>query len=237
MEYVGTAYAGFQRQPGKVTVQTTLEAAIAAVTQEQVRVVGSGRTDAGAHAAEQVIAFSTRSALPLDVLRRAINVYLPADIVITSSAEVASDFHPRFDASSRVYRYLIWNRPERSPFWSGRAAHVKARLEESAMNLAAKHLIGAHDFGAFVPATGKSAVRTMFRADCRRDGHLVAIELEASGFMRQMVRSIAGTLIRVGLGKLSVEEFGAVLQSGDRARAATTAPSHGLYLVQVKYER
>ena len=217
-------------------MQGTLEQAIESITGGKPSVVGSGRTDAGAHALGQIVAFSTESTLGVDVLRRALNATLPADIAVTSAHEVRWDFHPRFDASSRVYRYVIWNRPIRSPFWQGRAPHVKPYLDVGAMHQAAQHLTGTHDFGAFVPRnlTG-SRTRTIYRAECRREGDVVLIELEADGFMRQMVRSVVGTLVRVGLGKIGSAEFYDILASLDRKRAATTAPASGLYLVDVHY--
>lgn len=236
VEYVGTGYAGFQRQPGKVTVQATLEKAISAVTQEDVRVVGSGRTDAGAHAVHQVVAFSTSSALPAETLHRAINAHLPADVAVMSARDVADDFHPRFDATSRTYRYLIWNRETRSPFWRERAAHVSRPLDERAMNAAAQALIGTHDFASFVPtALEGSHERRMDSARCWRDGDLVIVELQGSGFMRQMVRSIVGTLLRVGLGKSSPAAVGEILASRNHELAGTTAPACGLYLYDVHY--
>jgi len=217
-------------------VQATLEQAIESITGGKPSVVASGRTDAGAHALRQVVAFSTETKLGTDVLRRALNATLPADIAVTSAQEVRSDFHPRFDASSRVYRYVIWNRPVRSPFWHGRAAHVKPYLDVGAMHEAARHLTGTHDFGAFVPRNlAGSRTRTVYRAECRRDGDVVLIELEGDGFMRQMVRSIVGTLVRVGLGKIGSAEFRGILASLDRKRAATTAPAAGLYLAEVRY--
>ncbi len=197
---------------------------------------GSGRTDAGAHARGQVVAFATGSALSAEVLLRAINTYLPQDVNIIEAEEVDLDFHPRFDAQSRTYQYVIWNRAIRSPFWLGRSAHVRARLNVDLMSRAAALLVGARDFGAFVASSARgSRQRLMYRAECGRQGDLVILELEASGFMRQMVRSIAGTLIEVGLGKTSTSQFGEILESGDRARAATTAPACGLYLMHVRY--
>jgi tRNA pseudouridine38-40 synthase len=236
VEYLGTAYSGFQRQPGKVTVQATLEEAVASVVGERTTVVGSGRTDAGAHALHQVVAFSTESALPPSRLQAALNAHLPDDIAVVEASEERPDYHPRFDAARRVYRYLIWNREVRSPFWSSRAAHVRRRLDEHAMAEAAKALIGEHDFSAFVEANdpGKRT-RTMYDARCWRDGDMVIVELCATGFMRQMVRSIAGTLIRVGRGQLSPQALGSVLESRDRTRAGDTAPAYGLYLIDVQY--
>lgn len=236
VEYVGTAYAGFQRQPGKVTVQSALEHAIEAATGERVRLIGSGRTDAGAHAYGQVVAFSTSSALPPDKLSRAINAHLPDDIAVWRAGAVSDSFHPRFDARSRTYRYVIWNRPIRSPFVARRAAHVKQPLDVEAMDAAAALLAGSHDFGAFIPvATSGDRRRTVFEAQCWRDGALVQFEIEASGYMRQMIRSMAGTLILVGSGRLTVDGFRDVLLAADRRHRGPTAPAHGLYLVRVRY--
>jgi tRNA pseudouridine38-40 synthase len=218
-------------------VQAALEQAIGKVTQEdEVKLVASGRTDAGAHALQQVVAFSTGSRLAPDVLRRAVNAHLPRSIAVTHVQEMPADFHPRYDATSRIYRYLIWNRPVRSPFWEERAAHVPRPLNETAMQRAASLLVGQHDFGAFVPVNHVgSRRRMMYRAECRREGALVILELEASGFMRQMVRTIAGTLIWVGLGQIDSAEFQRILQSADRTAAAQTAPARGLYLHSVLY--
>ncbi len=235
-EYLGTAYAGFQRQPGKVTVQGVLEATVERVTGAHAAVTGAGRTDAGAHALGQVVAFSTASTLSAETLRQALNAHLPADIRLVSVDDAPESFHPRHDAVSRRYRYLIWNREPASPFWTGRAALVRRPLDESRMRRAAQSLVGEHDFSAFVAsaATG-SRVRRMYTADVSRHGDLVIVELEANGFMRQMVRSIVGTLIMIGSGTFQDTDLGAILWSKDRSTAGTTAPAHGLYLVDVRY--
>jgi tRNA pseudouridine38-40 synthase len=217
-------------------VQVVLEEAVEAVTQERTLVVGSGRTDAGAHALGQVVAFSTSSALPAETLVRAINAHLPFDIAIVDARDADPAFHPRFDADSRVYRYLIWNRAVRSPHWHGRAMYVPVRLDVAAMDEAARRLVGRHDFSAFVPnQQDGSRVRTVTAASVRRDGDLVVFEIEASGFMRQMVRSMAGTLIRIGRGTLQAAEISHILESKERSMAGDTAPAHGLYLVDVHY--
>jgi tRNA pseudouridine38-40 synthase len=217
-------------------VQTTLEGAILAATQENVRVIGAGRTDAGAHALCQVVAFDTCSVLSPEILLRAVNAHLPRDIAVTSACRTHATFHPRYDAISRVYRYLIFNRPVRSPMWERRAAHLKPHLDVASMDQAAQQLRGRHDFSAF---TGVSAVsdrsRMMYAAGCRRDDDLVTLEFEAQGFMRQMVRSLAGTLVEVGLGKLSIGEFVRILRTRDRMLAGRTMPARGLYLVAVKF--
>jgi tRNA pseudouridine38-40 synthase len=218
-------------------VQATLEDALSRVTQEDIHVIGAGRTDAGAHALCQVVAFSTESRLRPEVLQRAANAMLPRDVVISRASEVALDFHPRFDATSRTYRYLIWNRPVRSPFWEGRGAHVKPHLDERAMHAAAQCLVGRLDLGSFVPANfSGSRERSVWSARCWRDDAIVVIDLEAEGFMRQMVRSIAGTLVDVGRGKIGESEFRKIVLARDRTQAGKTAPAHGLYLMSVLYD-
>lgn len=218
-------------------MQATLEDALSCVTQEEIHVVGSGRTDAGAHAVCQVVAFSTQSMHSPQVLQRAANAVLPRSVAITSAREVPSAFHPRFDANSRAYRYVIWNRPVRSPFWEGRGAHVKPHLDESAMHDAMQRLVGHHDFASFIPANfDGSRERTVWSARCWRDGWTVNLQIEAEGFMRQMVRSIAGTLVDVGRGKIDGQEFGRIIEARDRRQAGRTAPAHGLYLMSVRYD-
>jgi tRNA pseudouridine38-40 synthase len=217
-------------------VQGTLEQALAAITGEDVHITGSGRTDAGAHAVGQVIAFDTESSLSADTFRRALNAHLPWDISVVASTEAAAEFHPRFDAAARAYRYLIWNRPERSPFWRGRAYHIPAPLDVAAMSAALDRLVGLRDMSSFVPMrTEGSRTRQIFGATCVRDGDVIEITLTASGFMRQMVRAIVGTVIQVGRGTMTVNEFEAVAASGSRLLAGDTAPAEGLYLVEVVY--
>lgn len=236
VEYVGTAYVGFQRQPGAMSVQGALESAVKAVTGETVTVSASGRTDAGAHALAQIVSFTTASAMPSQDVCHALNAHLPNDIAVIYARDVAPSFHPRFDADRRTYRYLIWNRPIRSPFWRERAAHIRKALDVAVMDQAAGTLIGRLDVRAFVPSRlDGEKVRQVHAARCWREDDLVLIELEASGFMRQMVRAIAGTLIRVGQGSLSLDGFASVVAAGERHAAGETAPACGLYLVRVNY--
>jgi tRNA pseudouridine38-40 synthase len=219
-----------------MTVQQVLEEAIGAVTQEDVRTTGSGRTDAGAHALGQVFTFASATRLPAEALRRAVNARLPYDISLKDAADASENFHPRHSARARTYRYLIWNRPARSPFWADRATHIPVPLDHELMHEACQLLVGNHDFSSFVPVhQGANRTRTIIGASCSRDGDLVTIELEANSFMRQMIRSIAGTLIRVGLKKASIGDFADVLESRTRTQAGDTAPAHGLYLVSVQY--
>lgn len=198
---------------------------------------GSGRTDAGAHAYGQVIAFDTECTLSTDVLQRAINACLPRSIAVSSLQEVHPEFHPRYDASGRTYRYMIWNGPERSPFWVGRAAQVYPRLDERLMQNAADILIGTHDFSSFVASVvDGSRIRTITAVHCRRDGHLLTVDIRGSGFMKQMIRTIVGTLIRAGTGCLTPEDMRRILNARDRTSAADTAPAAGLYLMSVHYD-
>lgn len=217
-------------------MQSVLEETIEKVTQERVRVLASGRTDAGAHACGQVVAFDTRSALRTEVLGRALNATLPMDVSIISTQEALPDFHPRFDATSRTYRYVIHNRRVRSPFWHGRSAHIGHHVDDNAMNQGAGHLVGTHDFGAFAPAAlGGSHVRTIFDVRAHRHGDLVMTDVRANGFMRQMVRSIMGTLVEVGTGRALPGVVGSVLSSRDRSQAGNSLPACGLYLIEVHY--
>jgi tRNA pseudouridine38-40 synthase len=234
---MGTRFAGFQRQPGKLTVQGELERALMAVTGERTGIVASGRTDAGAHSLGQVVAFSTESALSADTFRRALNAHLPDDITVARTDDAPPGFHPRFAARRRTYRYLVFNRAERSPFYRDRALHIATPLDVSRIEEALQLLVGRRDVSAFVPVQANgNRERYIYAASCRRDGDLVSITLEASGFMRQMVRSIVGTVIRVGRGKLSVSDFAEIMRSGRRELAGDTAPAHGLYLAEVLYD-
>lgn len=236
VEYAGTAYAGFQRQPHEETVQGVLERAIQQITGEEVNLTAAGRTDAGAHAVYQVISFTSGTSLAAESLTRALNAHLPPDIAVTCTREVPDAFHPRFDACSRTYRYLIWNREQRSPLWLNRAAYVRRPLEADRMDAASRHLLGEHDFSAFTwNQERENRTRRMQDARCWREGHLVIVELRASGFLKQMVRSIAGTLIEVGKGRLEPDALPSILASRDRERAGETAPACGLYLVNVEY--
>jgi len=217
-------------------VQKTLEEAIAKVVGAETQVLAAGRTDAGAHAVANVISFNTASELPVETLQRAINAYLPLDIAISSAQEVSQHFHPRFDAVSRTYRYLMWNSPIRSPLMHSRSAHVKPPLREDAMHEAAQCLLGRHDFSSFTPsAESPSTDRAIYRALCWREGNLIHVELEGTGFMRQMVRAIVGTLVDVGRGRLSIGDFRRILSSADRTKACETMPAQGLYLMRVTY--
>ena len=236
VEYDGTDYAGFQIQKSKRTIQGEIERALARVTQEEIRIVGAGRTDAGVHARGQVIAFRTTWQRSLRELQRALNAVLPRDIAVRELALAAEDFHPRFSAVSREYRYTIWNAPVRSPLVGRFAYHFPWPLDVAAMNEAASVLVGTHDFASFGrPPKGENTVRTVYQAKCTREGSFVYLDIVANAFLRRMVRSIVGTLLEVGTGKLFPADFREILEATDRRRASPPAPAHGLCLMKVNY--
>lgn len=239
--YDGTDFLGFQRQAGGPTVQGVLEDAIASLTGEQVRVLGAGRTDAGVHAAGQVIAFRTGSRIPVERWPYALNSRLPPSVVVQEAAEAPEGFHPRRDAVAKVYQYTIWNAPFPCPFWSRWALHVPPPLDVDAMARAAAVLVGRHDFAAFRAAGStpvKSTVRHLMELvveRCPQEPRCVRIVARADGFLYHMVRNIAGTLLLVGQGRRPPEWVAEVLAGRRREAAGPTAPAHGLCLVRVEY--
>jgi len=238
VEYDGTEFHGWQLQPDRRTVQGTLETALARLLGQPIRVAAAGRTDAGVHAAGQVVCFHSARQLPLATLRRALNALTPDDLTVCAADTVPDDFDARRAARSRRYVYRIWNRPEPSPFWRRYAWHVPRALDRAAMQSAADALVGEHDFSSF-RATGCAAahpVRRVLRSALERRGALLAYEIEATAFLRHMVRNIVGTLVEVGQGRRSAD-FAALLAARDRGLAAATAPAHGLCLVEIRYDR
>ncbi len=237
--YDGTDFHGFQRQKGLRTVQEELERTLTILLGHPVQLKAAGRTDAGVHAEGQVVSFWTNCPIPTERLPIALNGLLPPDIVAKRATEVPPDFHPRFDATSRVYRYLIDNRPIPSILLRRYAWHIPEPLDIAAMREAASCLIGVHDFASFHASGSElgSTVREMKRiAITRRDG-VTAITMEANAFLYHMARIIVGTLVEIGKGKRPPEEVCAILNARDRSVAGKTAPAHGLCLLQVKYGR
>lgn len=239
LEYDGAAFEGWQVQRGAHrTVQGALEAAVAQVTGETVRVHGAGRTDSGVHAEAQVASVALVSAREPEVLRRALAGVLPDDVVVRACAAVPDDFHPRFDALRKLYRYRIWNGAERSPLRRARWHWLRAPLDVQAMQRAALALEGEHDFAAFQAAGTDVAtsVRRLERLEVRGTaGAEIELDAEGSGFLRHMVRILTGTLIEVGLGRRAPESMTGLLEGRDRTQAGKTAPAHGLTLVRVDY--
>ena len=246
VEYDGTDYLGFQVQAQGATIQGEIERALAAVTQEEIRIIGAGRTDAGVHAQGQVIAFSTAWRHSVEELQRALNAVLPKDIAVRELRPVAEGFHPRFDAVSREYRYTIFSQPLRSPLARRFAHHFPPPLHPpksggerggiAAMNEAAGVLVGSHDFAAFGRAPqGDNTVREVYQARWTQEEPFVYFDIVANAFLYRMVRSLVGTLLLVGAGELSPVGFEEILRSADRSRAGQVAPAHGLCLMKENY--
>jgi len=236
IEYDGTDYFGFQLQAEGRTIQGELERALAEVTRRETRVVGAGRTDSGVHAVGQVISFVPQWKHSLSDLQRAMNALLPDDIAVHQMAWVADDFHPRFSALSREYRYTILNQPLRSPLARRFAYHYLKPLDVEAMARAARCLVGSQDFASFGrPPQGQNTVRQVYRAECTRQDQFIYFDIVANAFLYRMVRNIVGTLLLVGIGELSPGRFEEILQAKDGRRAGTPVPAHGLCLMRVSY--
>lgn len=237
VEYDGTEFCGFQRQAqGERTVQETLETAIRAVTGLHAAVLGAGRTDSGVHAVGQVIAFDVSWRHDPDALGRALNANLPSDVAVRKVEGVSADFHPRFDATRRIYEYTINNQSDASPLLRRTTWHRAQPLSLSLMQEASDALMGEHDFATFGrPSSGDNSVRCIFRADWRRDGMLMRFVVEANGFLQRMVRSLVGSLCLVGEERWSVATFAEVFAAADRGAAGPTAPPQGLCLLEVVY--
>src|SRR5262249_51170140 len=227
-------------QPGYRTVQETVEKAIAALTgAERVRVNASGRTDTGVHAVGQVVNFYTTSQHPPDVLVRAINAHLPPDVVVRDAADVPQSFDANRDAKRKLYRYVIHDGAVPSPFLRRYCMQSRHQLDAAAMRRAAEPLKGRHDFHSFETdwPNRMSSVRTITHLAVNRMGDYIWLDVEADGFLYNMVRAIAGTLMNVGRGYWPEEHVAEILHAEDRTRAGPTAPAQGLFLMRVTYER
>ncbi len=264
--YDGTGYGGFQRQKNALTIQEELERALEKLTGTPTRVIAAGRTDAGVHAEGQVIVFDTEWRHPIADLHRGMNALLPEPVAVSALEQVGGDFHPRFDALQRSYRYTVYWSPQRNPLVSRTSLHVSRPLAYSAMQAAAQMLVGRHDFAAFgSPPQGSSTVREVYHAawwiapaagepvESRRlnvedeigphtgpvlpdDYRWLYFDIEANAFLYRMVRIVVGTLLRVGYGSLSVEDFYEFLHTQDRRRAGPAVAARGLSLKRVVYE-
>lgn len=239
VEYEGTAYQGWQVQPRGPTVQEVLERALATALREPVRVRGAGRTDAGVHACGQVAAVRvTRLPADLEILRRSLNALTPDDVAVRHIAVADDGFDPRRHARSRVYEYRIWNAPVPSPFWRRYAWHVPGPLDVPAMDEAARLLEGEHDMAAFQAADAepvRSTVRRVLESRIGMTPPQIVYRVEATAFLKHMVRNIIGTLVEIGRGERAVATIPALIAGRDRRRAGATAPPHGLTLVAVRY--
>ncbi|MDR4913128.1 MULTISPECIES: tRNA pseudouridine(38-40) synthase TruA [Bacillus] len=240
ISYDGHLFNGYQVQPGKRTVQDELEKALAVLhkSKDRIPVVSSGRTDSGVHAAGQVIHFDTPLSIPAERWPYALNALLPDDIAV-KQAEIADDgFHARFSAAKKEYRYFVYTEKHPDVFKRHYAYHFSYRLNVQDMREAAKHLIGTHDFTSFCAAKTEvqDKVRTIYELDWTETADGLQMRITGSGFLYNMVRIIAGTLLDVGIGKISPDKVKSMLEAKDREAAGRTAPGHGLYLWNVYYD-
>lgn len=242
VQYDGTDYVGWQRQAAGTSIQGLLEDALVPIEKGRVVVHGAGRTDAGVHALGQVASVSLAAGIPAERLARALNAVLPTAVRVSAATEAAADFHARFDATGKVYEYRFLNGPYASPFLRRYALHVQPSLDIDAMRTAALTLIGEHDFAAFQAAGSDvhTSIRTVRRLEWRGGGgpeEPLVMTVEGDGFLRHMVRNIAGTMLEVGLGRQPAAAMAGILASRDRSRAGRTAPPHGLVLREVLYSQ
>ncbi|MBJ6801762.1 tRNA pseudouridine(38-40) synthase TruA [Geomonas propionica] len=237
IEYDGTAYSGWQVQPNGLTIQEVIEQALAKMLGERTPLHGSGRTDAGVHARGMVACFKTARTMPLRAFREGLNCLLPGDIAVREAHEVPLDFHPRFDAQAKHYRYTMLLDDLRSPLVRHTAWRVRGKLDIEAMRAACRLFVGEHDFAAFraTNCAAKTTVRRIFSMELVQEGRLLHLDINGSGFLKNMVRIITGTLIEVGHGKMSAADVARLLKGGDRQHAGMTVPPQGLCLMQVFY--
>lgn len=237
IEFDGTGYHGWQSQENAKTVQDTIEAAIVKITGEHSALAGSGRTDAGVHAIAYVANFRTTSRIPPERFSYALNSVLPDDITIVWSEEAHEDFHSRFSSTGKKYRYLVCNTEHRPAIMRNRTCHISEPLDIKLMKEAARQFVGTYDFSAFMAAGSgvENAIRTIRSVSLEKHGEIISFEIEGSGFLYNMVRIIAGTLIDVGRGKIPPDAISDIIDGKNRNNAGKTAAASGLYLVEVYY--
>ena len=238
IEYDGKEFNGWQKQPNKLNIQGTIEQAIKSITNEDVELNASGRTDEGVHALGQVANFKTNSQIPIEKFAIAINSRLKKSIVIKKAEEVDERFHSRLNCKKKTYRYIINNTPEGTAIYRYLETHIPQKLDVNNMKKAIKYFEGEHDFKAFKASgtSSKSSVRTIYKTELYENDNKIYIELTGNGFLYNMVRIIAGTLVDVGLGKIKPEQIEDILKNGKREDAGKTLPPNGLYLLKVEYE-
>ena len=238
IEYDGSSYHGWQRQKNRKTIQGEIEKAIMTITGKKIALTGSGRTDAGVHAFGQVANFYCDTEISPEVFQRGLNGLMPKDIIIKECNTVNEKFHARYDAKTKTYRYRILNRTTPAAICRQYAWFIKKKLDLDAMQSAILHIIGTNDFKAFEGAGSprSSTKRRVINAGLQqKEKEYLIFEIEADGFLRFMVRNIVGTLLDVGLCKITPDDFKKILLSKDRNLAGATAPPHGLFLMNVKY--
>lgn len=237
LEYDGTAYAGWQVQPNGLAVQEVVEKALAEILGHEVRIHSSGRTDAGVHARGMAAHFQTDSNLPLKAFREGVNTFLPQDIAIREVREMPAGFHARYSARGKWYRYTIYRSEVRSPLAARSAWYLRGSLDLDLMRAAAASLVGEHDFRAFRSSScvAKTTIREIFRIDVTAADDFIYIDVRGSGFLKNMVRMLAGTIVDVGLGRRPMEDVATLVAGTDDMVCGQTAPAHGLCLQEVWY--
>jgi tRNA pseudouridine38-40 synthase len=239
LAYDGTQYHGWQYQKNGLSIQAVLEERIHVITRERARVIASGRTDAGVHALGQVCHFETRSRLEPDELKKGLNSLLPPDILVRRAEAVPASFHARYSARSKVYEYRILNSTDPDVFLRNYAWHISRPLDLKALGACLSIVQGEHDFTSFRSSgsNNRNPIRHILRTELKGpENGIIRLVFEASGFLRHMVRNMTGTLVEVGMGKISVRGFLEILLARDRRKAGRKAPSEGLFLVRVIYE-
>ena len=240
LAYDGTPFVGWQRQAHGISIQGLVEEALSRFDGAPVAVHGAGRTDAGVHALGQVASVRVATSHPPDVIARALNASLPPEVRVTSVEDAADDFHARFSARAKTYRYVIRNAPMVSPFERAYVWHLQDALNRDAMREAAAMLVGTHDFGAFRSVGGnvRTTIRTITESGFKPqdDPGLLTYEITGDGFLRHMVRAVVGTLVETGRGQRPLSSIPALLAGRNRAEAGATAPPQGLFLVRVDYD-
>jgi tRNA pseudouridine38-40 synthase len=236
--YDGTNYCGWQAQPNGVTIEEKLNEALTNLLGEEIHVTGASRTDAGVHSLGNVCVFDTDTRMPAAKISFALNQRLPEDIVVQDSCEVAEDFHPRYAESEKTYEYRILNRRFRLPTRRLDTYFYYYPLDVDRMKEAASYLVGEHDFRSFcaVNAQVKSTVRTVYRCSVNRADDIITIRITGNGFLYNMVRIIAGTLIKVGSGEIAPSDMPRILRARDRSASGPTAPAHGLTMIGIEYD-
>ncbi len=237
--YDGTNYCGWQIQPNGITIEQVLNENLSKLLGEEITVTGASRTDSGVHSMGNVAIFDTETRMPADKISFALNQRLPADIVVQDSCEVPPDWHPRYQVSRKTYEYRILNRTFRMPNRRLDTYFYHHKLDVDKMKRAASYLVGEHDFKSFcaVGAQVKTTTRTIYSCEVEKDGNdIITIRVTGNGFLYNMVRIIAGTLIRVGGGELAPDEMPRILGKKDRTAAGPTAPAHGLTMMGIEYE-
>lgn len=229
---------GWQKQPNKLNIQGEIERAIEEITGEKIELVASGRTDAGVHSLGQIANFKTNSNIPIEKIPIAINTKLKRSVRILEAEDVDEKFHSRYNCKRKTYRYIINNSKNGTAIYRNLQYNFAEKLDEKKMNNAIKYFLGEHDFKGFKASgtSSKSSVRIIYSGKVERKEDLVIIELTGNGFLYNMVRIIAGTLLEVGLGKIKPEDIKNIIESEDRQKAGKTLPPQGLYLVNVEYK-